>query len=151
MDKNKIICGVVLSGLCGLMCGCAALKEGTKCVVGVSTKVLEDSRKDALTKSFAYDYKATFAKALEALKAMNTYVYFKDSGRQMIAFYVSEQDTTPVGVFFKTVDNANTQVEVSSPSTYAKEFIAKRLFARLAGLPDPKEKTQEPKPLEKAL
>ena len=134
-----------------LLPGCSTLREGTKCVLGVSTKVLEDNRKGAITKTFDYDYHATYNKSIEALKAMDTYVYHKGAAGQLIAFYVSLGDTTPVGVFFKTVDNTHTQVEISSPSTYAKELIAKRLFARLAGLPDPTEKKEEEKPLEKPL
>jgi hypothetical protein len=134
-----------------LLPGCSTLKEGTKCVMGVSTKVLEDNRKGAITRTFDYDYHATYNKSMEALKAMEAYVYYKGAAGQLIAVYVSTSDTTPVGVFFKAVDNAHTQVEISSPSTYAKELIAKRLFARLAGLPDPTEKKEEASPLEKPL
>jgi hypothetical protein len=49
----------------------------------------------------------------------------------MIAIYVSETDTTPVGLFFKEIDKSNTQVEVSSPSTYAKELISEKVFKLL--------------------
>ena len=47
----------------------------------------------------------------------------------MLALYVSQDDTTPVGIFFKEIDANNTQMEVSSPSKFAKEFIAKRVFS----------------------
>jgi hypothetical protein len=64
----------------------------------------------------------------------------------MIAVYVSESDTTPVGVFFKGVDNSNTEISVSSPSLYAKELIAKILSLELDKLLHPE---KYPKELEK--
>jgi hypothetical protein len=50
----------------------------------------------------------------------------------MIAIYLSEEDTTPVGIFLKEVDAFNTQVEVSSPSKFAKETVSNRIFASLS-------------------
>ena len=49
----------------------------------------------------------------------------------MIAVYFSESDTTPIGIFFKEIGANTTQMEVSSPSSYAKELIAERLFSVL--------------------
>jgi hypothetical protein len=36
-----------------------------------------------------------------------------------------------VGIFFLAIDANNTQIEVASPATYAKESIANKLFSRL--------------------
>lgn len=123
--------------------GCASIKEGTKCLIGVSTKVLEDGRKTAVSKSFNYDYKTSYAKVNDALSAIKAYYYKKDYKRHMIAVYFSHTDTTPVGLFFKEIDANNTLIEVSSPSTFAKESVAKRVFARVAGLADPEEELKE--------
>ncbi|MFH1457944.1 MAG: hypothetical protein ABIG31_02110 [Candidatus Omnitrophota bacterium] len=111
----------------GILPGCASLKELAKGAAGVSTKVLEEGRKDAIIETCNLDYAACFTKTLEALKKQGGYVYSGDSKKHMIAFYVSDQDTTPVGIFFKEIDSRNTQWEVSSPSTYAKELFAENL------------------------
>ncbi len=113
------------------MSGCATLWEGAKGIVGVPTKVLEDNRKFALTQTFNYDYFTGYTTTLDILKRMDTYIYLENIKKRMIAIYVSQEDTTPVGLFFKEIDATHTQIEVSSPSTYAKEFIAGKVFAVL--------------------
>ena len=131
--------------------GCAGLKETAKGIAGVSTKVLEEGRANAIKKTFNFDYLAAYAKTLGILKneKVGSYIYAQDIKKHMIAIYVSEQDTTPVGVFFQKVDANNTDVQVSSPSTYAKEMISTRLFAALSGKPiieeEKKGKTYEEK------
>ncbi|MFA5362910.1 MAG: hypothetical protein WC335_06695 [Candidatus Omnitrophota bacterium] len=124
-------------------CGCVSLKEGAKGFAGVSTRALEESRKDAAVKVFKKDYSAVVGKAKEALKEIGAYIYAEDSGRGMIAVYVSEVDTTPVGLFFTAVDSGSTRVEVSSPSTYGKEFIAGKVFPFVDGKRLKKKTAQE--------
>jgi len=104
------------------------LQEGAKGITGVSTKILVDGRKDALVKAFDYDYATTNAKVLAVLDEVKAYIYAKDAFDHLIAVYVSEKDTTPVGIFLKTVDANKTQIEISSPSTYAKEWFANKIF-----------------------
>ncbi len=125
---------VLFSGLCYCfiaLLGCATIIEGTKGFMGISTRSLEKARKDAIMKTFNYDYFTCYTKTLDILKSMGAYVYMQSIKKHMIAIYVSESDTTTVGLFFKEVDSANIQVEVSSPSTYAKEFIAGKVFSAL--------------------
>lgn len=117
-----------------LMSGCAAVKEAAKGIAGVSTRSLEQARKKAITKTFNYDYFSCYAKVLDILKEIKAYVYAQNIKNHMIAIYVSEEDTTPVGLFFTETTSSLTQIEVSSPSTYAKEFIAKELFSALEGI-----------------
>jgi hypothetical protein len=114
-----------------LTMGCAAINEGVKGIAGVSTKVLEKGRKTAITKTFNYDYFTCYTKTVDILKQLGAYAYAKDVKKKMIAFYISEEDTTPVGLFFKEIDSKNIQVEVSSPSSYAKEFFAEKIFSAL--------------------
>jgi hypothetical protein len=111
--------------------GCATIKDSTKGIMGVSTRELEGNRKDAVKKVVAYGYKDCYAKTREILKDAHTYMYAEDRKNNLIAVYVSETDTTPVGVYLKEIDTQSTQVEVSSPSTFAKEFISKKLFTEL--------------------
>jgi hypothetical protein len=108
--------------------GCYSIKEGIRGFAGVSTKVLEEGRKDAITESLNLDYFSCFTRTIDFLKASGAYIYANNIKKHMIAFYVSEQDTTPVGVFFKEIDANNTEVQVSSPSTYAKELFAEKLL-----------------------
>jgi len=118
-----------------VLLGCATIKETAKGFAGVSTRVLEEGRKDALKKSFAVNYDSCYGKVKDILKektkdALNEgpYIYAEDVKNKMIAIYVSETNTTPVGIFFTEEARGQTLVEVSSPSTYAKEFISRKIF-----------------------
>jgi len=111
--------------------GCETIKEGVKGFLGVSTRALEKGRKNAIAKTFDYDYFTSYTKTLDTLKIMDTYIYEQSIKKHMIAFYLSQTDTTPAGVFFKEIDANKTEIQVSSPSTYAKEYISRRLFAIL--------------------
>ena len=111
--------------------GCTTIEETAKGVAGLSTQALEQGRKDAITKTFDYDYFTCYAKTWDTLKRIKAYPYAHGIKRHMIAIYISEEDTTPVGLFFKEIDAAHTQIEVSSQSLYAKELISKRVFLGL--------------------
>jgi len=97
---------------------------------GVSTQVLEEKRKDALKKSFALDYNSCYVKVNDILKEKGGeyYIYAEDAKKKMIGIYLSEADTTPVGIFFTEEEKGRTMIEISSPSIYAKEYIANRIF-----------------------
>ncbi len=127
-----------------VLLGCSTVKEATKGFLGVSTQVLEDKRKEAIKESFAVDYDNCYAKVEDILKEKaqekakekgkenenenGSYIYTEDHQKKMIAIYLSETDTTPVGIFFTDEANSHTMIEVSSPSTYAKEYIANKIF-----------------------
>jgi hypothetical protein len=112
------------------------MKEGIKCVRGVSTKVLEDGRKEAIKKTFDFDYATCDSKVREILKKAGVYIYADDKTEKLIAIYTSASDTTPVGIFFEVMGSNSTQVEISSPSTDAKEQLSKRIFNFLEGKPE---------------
>lgn len=114
-----------------MMGGCTTVAETAKGIAGVSTKILEEKRPGAIKKTFNCDYNTCYNKAKRILTNIGTYIYSQSKKRQMIAVYVSQEDTTAVGIFFKSIDANNTQVEISSASTYAKEFIAGKLFSGL--------------------
>lgn len=138
MNKfNKLLMLVLLSVF--LVSGCQTLKEKLKGFAGISTKELEKGRKSAIIKNFDYDYFTAFTKTLDALKKMGSYIYAQDIKKHTIAIYVSEENTTPVGIFFKEMSATSTQIEVSSPSTYTKEIISQKLFQGLGGKEDKKE------------
>lgn len=132
--------------LAAVFTGCSTVEEGAKGFAGLSTKALEEGRKEAVAKTFNYGYDACFVKASKILKNIGTYIYAQDRKKGMIAVYITEEDTTPVGVFLKVVDAQTTQVEVSSRSAYGKELISKRLFQILEySLKDEKEEETDAK------
>ncbi|TBR19881.1 hypothetical protein EPO66_00450 [bacterium] len=113
-----------------VLSGCATIKDVPKGVAGISTKVLEDKRSSAITKNFNCDYNTGYAKIKEILIRTGSYIYSGNKQKRMIAIYVSEADTTPVGIFFN--ENGQTlDIQVSSPSTYAREYISSKIFASL--------------------
>jgi len=135
---------------CYLVCvgflGCATVKEVGKGFAGVSTQVLEKNRQSALKQSFALGYNDCYAKVKELLKPhdllslpdQDPYIYAEDLKKKMIAVYLSPTDTTVVGIFFTEELGGNTLIEISSPSIYAKEEMAKRIFIGLDKLIKPK-------------
>lgn len=139
--------GIILA-FCLSIFGCATVKEMCAGFGGVSVKALEEARKDAVSRHFNYDYFTAYTKTLDALKQMQAYIYKQDINRHLIAIYVSETDTTAVGIFFQEINNNTTKIEISSLSSYAKDLIAKGVFSLLEAKlpkPEPQEKTQETK------
>lgn len=130
MVKSRISAWAILLCLF-LFVGCQSLKEAAKGIAGTSTKELEKGRASAIAQNFDYDYFTCFTRTLDILKEAGAYIYSQDIKKHMIAVYISEKDTTPVGIFFKEVSPGSVQVEVSSSSTYAKELISKQLFQAL--------------------
>jgi len=136
--------GFTLAAICCLLSavlfGCATVKEAAKGFAGISTKVLEEKRKDAAKETFAVDYDSCYAKVKDILKEKikikddeteiesSSYVYAEDAQMKMLGVYLLETDTTPVGIFFTEVDKNHTMVEISSPSIYAKEHMSNRIF-----------------------
>ncbi len=136
--------GFTLTTICCLLSavlfGCATVKEAAKGFAGISTKVLEEKRKDAAKETFAVGYDSCYAKVKDILKEKikvkddeteiesSSYVYAEDAQMKMLGVYLLETDTTPVGIFFTEVDKGHTMVEISSPSIYAKEHMANRIF-----------------------
>ncbi|MBP7835892.1 MAG: hypothetical protein KA022_00250 [Candidatus Omnitrophica bacterium] len=121
-----------------LLSGCAGTKEVCKGILGVSTQVLEDGRKDALKKEFGYDLVTCHNRVRAILKKNKSYIYADNLEKDMLALYISEEDTTPVGIFFTEKSKRRTLVEVASPSTYGKELIAKIVFNGLTESLTPK-------------
>ena len=115
-----------------LVSGCGVgLKESLRGVTGVSTKVLEDNLSSAESKEFNLGYDLVYSKAQKIIKDIKGYIYAVDKSQNLIAIYVTEEDTTPVGIFFKALNNTKTRVLISSPSKFAKELIAGKIFAGL--------------------
>jgi hypothetical protein len=141
-----VITGYLLSIV---LLGCATVKEMGRGFVGVSTQVLEEKRKSALKKSFALDYDGCYVKVKEILKGSEkekeSPIYAQDAQKKMIAVYFTQADTTPVGIFFTREAENKTLIEVASPSIYAKEEIAHKIFTGIDILLKPVEKKADVK------
>ncbi len=112
--------------------GCSTgMKESLRGIAGVSTKVLEDELPKAVSQEFNLSYDTAYSKVNNILQGIKAYIYAVDNPRKLIAVYVSETDTTPVGIFFQEISKVKTRIQVSSPSQYAKELISKKLFTGL--------------------
>jgi hypothetical protein len=144
MKKNiRFLLIAICCLLSVVLSGCVTIKEMSKGFMGVSTQVLEDKRKDALKKSFTLGYSDCYAKVKDILakdvlvkdtldnETNAPYIYMEDAKKKMIAIYLSPTDTTPVGIFFTDQTGVSTLIEISSPSIYAKEEIANRIFKGL--------------------
>ena len=108
MLKSKIkICAL---SFVILTSGCAGAKEAVKGFVGVSTKVLEDGRGNAIKKDFGYDLAETHSRVKKVLLNYGAYIYSDDLEKNLIAVYVSEEDTTPVGIFLIDIGRLSTRV-----------------------------------------
>ena len=137
--STRFVVTVVCCLLPTVLLGCVTVKEMGKGFRGVSTQVLEQKRKDALKKSFALGYNDCYVKVKDLLKPQDLlslkdkepYIYAEDLKKKMIAVYLSPTDTTVVGIFFTEELGGNTLIEISSPSIYAKEEIANRIFIGL--------------------
>lgn len=133
---------------CALLSGCAASQiEMTRDVIGNSIKDVEDSRKDAVSKEFDHDRMDCYAKIEKLLEKMpHTSIYFEDE--DVIAVFYMNPNTTPVGVFFTDIGKGRTKVEVSSPATGARDWVAKNVFSDKVMPPEKFGKfgSNEPKP-----
>lgn len=116
--------------------GCATPVDMAKSFFGISTKELEERRKDALVKVFDYDYETCYAKTEKILNGMKKVsIYAKDKDK--IALFYIDPYNTPVGVFFVEMDQAHTRVEISSPSSAARGWVAKNVFSERILPPTP--------------
>jgi len=131
-NKRQVWLSVIGFGLSvSLFTGCASMKEGIRSIVGISTKELENSREKSIKKVFKCDYFTCYTKTRGALTRIGAYIYAEDKKQDLIAIYVSQKDTTPAGLFFQEIDNTHTQIEISSPSSYARDLIAEKVFSNL--------------------
>ncbi|MBL7081351.1 MAG: hypothetical protein ISS44_02120 [Candidatus Omnitrophica bacterium] len=109
--------------------GCTHLKETTKSILAISTKDIENARGQAIIKIVDCDYSICYQKVQDILTDMGSYIYAKKP--DLIAVYISEADTTPAGIFFKDIGQTKTQLEIASPSTDTKEYLATRIFEEI--------------------
>ena len=117
--------------VCATISGCATPLEMAKCFIGVSTKEIQDYRKDALVKVFDYDYNTCYTKVENVVKVMPQVDIYAKS-KNMIAINYKYLNIDAVGLFFTAVDAEHTKVEISSASPDAKKWVAENVFSEKA-------------------
>jgi hypothetical protein len=140
--RYLIVTGV-LGAVTAVFLGCASIKEAGRGVAGISTKILEEKRDQASKKVFTYDYNTCYGKVKDILVKSGSYIYAEDTTKHLIAVYLSEEDTTPVGIFLQELSKGETEVQVSSPSTFAKELILDKISSGLKEAVKPQVKEEE--------
>ncbi|MEI7999268.1 MAG: hypothetical protein WCH62_07190 [Candidatus Omnitrophota bacterium] len=109
--------------------GCGTLCEFSKSIWGSTTRVLEDARSNAITKTYEKSYWDCFKVAANIIS--KKYVLFQKNevrGFIVVMGIPGSVDTTEVGVFFVEINDHKTRIELSSLSTNAKRLLAKGLF-----------------------
>ncbi|MFA5060584.1 MAG: hypothetical protein WC676_08160 [Candidatus Omnitrophota bacterium] len=148
----------VLIALVFILTGCARVTEVTKALWGSSTRALEDSRVDAISKTFPCSFDDSFNEVLKIAAAgvpapvltdadddananasvsaeeVKLTVFIKDRKRSRIVLMniPNSIPTTEVGVFFLSLGPSETKIEIASLSPSAKTTAAEILFSRLS-------------------
>jgi hypothetical protein len=105
------------------------MKDVPKTIWGSSTRVLDQARTNAITKTYDKGYWDCIKAATSVIE--KKYVLFKKDeveGVMIVMGIPGAVNTTEVGVFFVEVNDHQTRLELSSLSTNAKRLLAKGLF-----------------------
>ena len=128
---RRIFTIILLVYCLSVLAGCLGVKEGLKQFLAISTKEIEQARDTAIVKIVDYNLQDCYVKIEEILKDSGSSIYARK--KDLIAVYISHQDTTPCGVFFKSVGVNKTQLEIASPASDTKEYLAEQIFFGLSG------------------
>ena len=144
MQKDRRVIRAVwgLACICaaGMLAGCVGPSEMCRGFAGISTEILKQGRGDAVTHTYAADAAAADVIVRGVVQKSGAYIYAEEQNPRLIACYVSETDTTPVGIFIVPQSAGSVEVMVASPSRYAKERMAAQVdrgFSPPAPVPPP--------------
>ncbi|MBF0619955.1 MAG: hypothetical protein HQL19_07300 [Candidatus Omnitrophica bacterium] len=129
MNKYILLISVVIFS------GCASFWDAPRNVVGVSTRALENARKDSVFQVYACEYADCFNAVVDSAEKSKYIVFMKDQIRGLVVIMniPGVVDTTEVGVFIAPLANhKGVKVELSSRSTPARRAVAQILFTDLA-------------------
>ncbi|HBR15594.1 MAG TPA: hypothetical protein DD723_08685 [Candidatus Omnitrophica bacterium] len=153
---NILINFLMIACLLTLANGCGFVAETGKTVWGSSTRALENSRDEAISKSYVCPFDGCFDTILSL--AQTQFFLEKEEGSPPEAKEVKEPekhkffrvflqdrvqshivvigvqgnvDTTEVGIFFARLDQNAYRIDVSSLSSSAKRKVAEVVFAEL--------------------
>jgi hypothetical protein len=123
-----------------------------KTLWGSSTRVLEQERRNAITKTYDKPYRDCMRSAIAVAGKKHWVIFKKDEikGYMVVMGIKGCVNTTEIGIFFDNLSDHRTRIELSSLSTNAKRQAAKGLFHGLDIAfgylpPDPPEPKELPK------
>jgi hypothetical protein len=140
-NRLKIISIVFIAAF--LTAGCAHIVETSKVLWGSSTRALEESRSEAVKKTFLCEMNACTDAILELTKvdskavppktaAFKVFLTKKEIPLIVIVGVSGGTDTTEVGLFFTKIDANTTRIEVVSLSESARINASNMIFTELA-------------------
>ncbi len=111
-------------------CGCAGLVDLPKTLWGSSTRVLEEARNNAISKTYDKGYWDCIRSAVNVLNEKGYIVFKKDEVRGVfiVMGIPGAVDTTEVGIFFVEINDHQTRIELASLSTNAKRLLSRPFF-----------------------
>jgi len=145
---------LIVAAVC--LCSSCAVWDGTvevgKTLWGSSTRVLEQERDKAITKTYDKPYWDCVRKSLAVVSKKHWVIFKKDEvkGYMIVMGVQGAVNTTEIGIFFDELSDNQTRIELSSLSTNAKRTVARNLFHGLDIAfgylpPDPPEPKEPPK------
>lgn len=135
MAKEARILPIVI--LMVFLSGCASICEYTKVLLGTSTRELELTRKDAITKEFNIPYEVTFLKVQDILKQKGCKVFYKNRIKGVIVAmnFSGFINTSEAGIFLTSIEPSKTKIEITSQSQELTMAASKIIFPELEKLP----------------
>ena len=136
MTKNYMFKITVLVLIVFLINGCAGITEFGKTFWGSSTRVLQNARKDALSKTYERPYDVCFNAVKDILEENEARIFMEDQEKYTMLIMEIERciSTTEVGIFFVEETPDMTKVEISSISPKAKRISSEFIFSALDAL-----------------
>jgi hypothetical protein len=136
MKRNGLCFCLIMAGL--FLGGC----ETAKCILGVSTKKLEEAVSQGITRTYACSFDDGFNAILDlgqscpdcepkAEKAFDVFLKNRIKGVIVVMGIPNQVDTTEVGIFLTEEREGDLRIDVSSLSTSAKEKVAEAVFQEL--------------------
>ncbi len=123
---RKILIASAVAGSI-LFSGCASVGEKMRGVLGTSIREIEASRGKSVKMVVPGDRDAVYTAVLAELKKAGRYIYRRERNEGVIAFYMSAENTTVAGVFLRGLEGGKTEIEIASPSSYARNTVREGL------------------------
>ena len=130
--------------------------EFGKTIWGSSTRVLEQARDNAISKTYDKPYWDCVRSSIDVVRKKKWVIFQKDEikGYMVVMGIKGCVNTTEIGVFFDELSDTQTRIEITSLSTDAKRKVAHGLFHGLDIAfgylpPDPPEPVEVSKSTEK--
>lgn len=113
--------------------GCAKIIEPVQKVWGSSVEMLQEARKDAVSKVYDCPYEKCFSEIINILEEEDAQIFVQNKAKGIIVVMGIKKTvaTSEVGVFLTKLEEAKTKIEISSGSPKAKRITSEILFAGL--------------------